>query len=535
MKDCSSAEASDWVERTLAGLTLEQAVGQILCPAQYQIPEEEWPRVVRDLGIGSLFFSKWPALKVRETAEAVAEAGGIPPLITSDFEHGAGVMIPECVNFPWFMAAGAAGDLDLVERMGEATAIEARALGAHWTLGPVCDINSNWRNPVVNIRSFGDDAEKVAGLCRAYVRGVQKSGLMAACAKHFPGDGSDWRDQHLCTSTVSMTVPQWKASHGKVWKAVIDEDVYSVMSGHLSFPDFVGLPEQDALPATIDPLLQVRLLRETLGFRGLVVSDALPMIGLCSRVPWENAAVEFVRAGGDVVLFAEREDHGRLLKAVHSGHISENRLHEAVRRVLEMKAKLGIHRQFFGPKVTQEQRSGFERASCEMAERSMTLIKPGPNTPVYLERGDHVVLACISQPNPKPSSALFSDLTPARLALEERGYRVTHLVNAGRDAIAEAASSAKASFIGICITPHNLIGTISPVGDAVMHFWHGILHHLPNAIFTSFGSPYLLAEQPHLPNLYLAYGISPDSQRAAVRAWLGEIQADAVPPVRMEY
>lgn len=535
MRKTPSPEDHDWVTRTLSGLTLEQAVGQILCPAQYQIPEEEWPRVVRDLGIGSLFFSKWPASKVRETAEAVARAGGIPPLLASDFEHGAGVMIPECVNFPWFMAAGAAGDPGLVEMMGEATAVEARALGAHWTLGPVCDINSNWRNPVVNIRSFGDVPEKVAGFCRAYVRGVQKSGLMAACAKHFPGDGSDWRDQHLCTSTVSMDVSRWEDSHGKVWKAVIDEGVCSVMTGHLSFPDYVGLPEREALPATIDPLLQVRLLRETLGFRGLVVSDALPMIGLCSRVPWEEAAVEFVRAGGDVVLFAEREDHERLLRAVRSGRIPENRLHEAVRRVLEMKAKLGIHRQFFGPEVTGKQRNGFEQASRTMAERSLTLIRPGPNTPVRLEPGDHVVLACISQPNPKPSSALFSDLTPAKLALEERGYRVTHLVNAGRDAIAEAAASAKVSFIGICITPHNLIGAISPVGDAVMHFWHGVLHHLPNAVFTSFGSPYLLAEQPHLPNLYLTYGISPDSQRAAVRAWLGEIPANASPPVSMDY
>lgn len=106
MEYIPSAEDSDWVERRLSELTLEQAVGQILCPAQYQIPEEEWPRVVRELGIGSFFFSKWPALKVRETAEAVADARGIPPLLTSDFEHGAGVMIPECVNFPWFMAAG---------------------------------------------------------------------------------------------------------------------------------------------------------------------------------------------------------------------------------------------------------------------------------------------------------------------------------------------------------------------------------------------------------------------------------------------
>ena len=131
------------------------------------------------------------------------------------------------------------------------------------------------------------------------------------------------------------------------------------MTGHLSFPDYVGLSEQEALPATIDPLLQVRLLRETLGFRGLVVSDALPMIGLCSRVPWENAAVEFVKAGGDVVLFAEREDRARLLMAVRKGRISENRLYQAVRRVLEMKARIGIHRQFFGPKVTEQQRNGF--------------------------------------------------------------------------------------------------------------------------------------------------------------------------------
>jgi beta-N-acetylhexosaminidase len=187
------------------------------------------------------------------------------------------------------MAAGAANDPGLVAELGKATAIEARHIGVNWCLTPVVDLNYNFDNPVVNIRSMGDQPERVAHLVSILIQALQAHGV-AATAKHFPGDGMDSRDQHLVTTINSLPFDRWLETYGYVWKQAIDAGIWTIMPGHISLPAFQGFVEQeeDAPPATISRELLETLLRQELGFDGVIVSDATGMMGFASRLPLPN-------------------------------------------------------------------------------------------------------------------------------------------------------------------------------------------------------------------------------------------------------
>jgi beta-N-acetylhexosaminidase len=461
-------------------------------------------------------------------------------LIASDLEHGAGAMISSCTNFPWPMAAGAADDLNLIYAMGQATAREGRAWGVHWTFSPVVDLNINFQNPVTNIRSLGDDPQKVSRQASALITGIQGRGEMAATAKHFPGDGMDDRDQHLCTSVNSSSLHGWWDTYGKVWRAAIEAGVMSIMVGHISFPAYDGLEGDPAaaLPATLNPRLQVDLLRGELGFEGVIISDAAPMIGIASRAPREERAVRNILAGSDIYLFADpRQDFRLLLQAVRSGRLPMEQVDLCVRRVLEMKACLGLHRDPFGPALAAEEKAAIAQDAQAIAEKSITLLRGddapgnGRSTPLRLQPGARVLTVTVSHRTPgretDPELALIDE------ELGQRGLQVDHLPGMSPADLMAKAGEYDAVFVNVVMYPHARIGTIRLTGEVAMPFWEAFWVDHPHVVFTAFGSPYLLYELPHLPNLWAAYGNSPASQRAAVKAWLGEIEPQGKCPVKL--
>jgi beta-N-acetylhexosaminidase len=526
---------TQWVERTLRSMSLEECVGHLLCPEDRNYTLDAWKALLDEIPLGCVFLGRNTPERLRESLTVIQQHARIPVLVASDLEHGAGCMVSGgATDFPWAMACGAANDPELMRVMGRATAREGRALGLHWTFSPVVDLNINFRNPVVNVRALGDDAERVSRLVLPWIQGMQADGLLAACAKHFPGDGMDDRDQHLCTSVNSATIEAWWASYGKVWKTAIDGGVMSIMSGHIAFPAYEGLAGNPlaALPATLSRRLQVELLRGELGFQGVIVSDAAPMIGITSRVSAAEEAVENILSGSDVYLFADpRNDFAYLLHAVKTGRLSEAQLYASVRRVLEMKARLNLFAATTSPAPADEERAGYQHAAQHIADKSMTVARTSAALTRPLPPGANVLTVTVKMG--EASHITGGDLACIDDELTRRGYQVDHLLNPSHNALIEKVGQYDRVYLNLIVLPHGLIGNIRLIGAAIMTFWRGFWVGHDNVVITSFGSPYHLYELPHLPNMLLAYSWTEHSQRAAVKVWLGEMAADADCPVTL--
>ncbi|MBN1584660.1 MAG: hypothetical protein JXA89_28390, partial [Anaerolineae bacterium] len=424
------------------------------------------------------------------------------------------------------MALGAADDEALAAIVGEAIAREARYVGINWVLNPVIDLNYNPNNPITNTRSMGDRPDRVCRLAPAWIKALQTHGV-AATAKHFPGDGMDDRDQHLVSTVNNLPFAQWMETYGQVWKAAIDAGVWTIMPGHISLPDYQGYADdpEAAPPATVSRRLLTDLLRGELGFEGLIVSDSTSMVGLTSRVAPKERAVAAIEAGIDVYLNADPEvDYPALLQAVAKGRLSEERIRESARRVLELKARLNLFVDPFGPEPTEVERADFKEAAQVIADKSITLLRGGERLPVQLAPGARVLTITVSavQPNPMRRG---TDLTVFDDELRQRGYTVEALVNPRTDEVREAAQQHDAVFVGIDIPP----GTRTP-GFGTWG-WRSLFMEHPQVCYTLFGNPYVAHELPHIPVLLATYGGSPELQRAAVKVWLGEMEAQGSPPV----
>jgi len=517
-------------------MSLEECVGQLLCPLDRKYKLEEWKGIIRDVPLGCIFFGPMPSRDLRAAIEVVQAGLRIPVIVSSDLEHGAG-FFEGCENFPWLMACGAADDPALMRLMGQATAMEGRSLGIQWTFSPVVDLNYNFNNPVTNIRSFSDDPGRVIRLAKEFIQGMQENGL-AATAKHFPGDGMDDRDQHRCTTVNSMKMKDWRATYGRVWKGMIDCGVMSIMSGHIALPDYEGLSDTAsiAMPATLNPKLQIDLLRNELGFEGVIVSDALPMSGLTMRIRDTEAALAFIEAGGDVVLFANPyEDFRRILNAVRAGRLSEARLRESTRRVLVMKALVGLHRGYAGfLELSEKEKAKFQAASRDIAEKSIYIQRSSKALTVPPKPGTKILTVTLRW-DKAPPAHLTDKLETVDQELKRRGFQVDHFENPSHSKLNEAAEKYECIYVNFVILPGSLSGTIRLVGwDVFNEFtWRAFYLGRDNTVFTSFGSPYVLYDKPHLPNMVLAYGAVPATQQAAVKVWLGEIQAQGKCPVTM--
>lgn len=271
----------------------------------------------------------------------------VPLLVAGDFERSASMRVNGVTLFPHAMAFGAAGDPELTRSFGEATACEARALGIHWVLAPAADLNSNPENPVIHLRSFGEDPKRVSAQVAAFIRGVQENPKcpLPASVKHFPGHGDTNVDSHAGLPTITRSLAELEAADLMPFRAAIEAGVFSVMPGHLNFPAI----EPRSLPATVSKPIVTDLLRGKLGFGGLVTTDGLDMRGISSRYPSGEASVRALEAGADVLMIPADPvaSLNAIEAAIRSGRMSEARLNESVRRVLSLKASLGLQENRF--------------------------------------------------------------------------------------------------------------------------------------------------------------------------------------------
>ena len=353
----NATRGDKWAEKTLRGLSAEEKIGQVFmiwCRASFlnvETPEYlEWLEAMKKYHVGSFamtvhvdgpFLLRSEPFEAAEMLNRLQKESKLPLLIAADFERGVSTRLMGATNFPHAMAFGADGRLEDAETFGRITAQESRAVGVHWNFFPDADVNSNPANPIINTRSFGEDPKQVGDLAVAYMKGAREAGMLTT-VKHFPGHGDTATDSHLGVASVNGDRAHLDTIELPPFRQAIAAGVDSVMVAHVTVPALDSDPNH---VASISPAVVSDLLEKQLGFKGLIVTDALDMAGLTHLFANNigRAAVEAFKAGNDLLLIPPDlgASYDAMLKAVRSGEISQERLNHSVLKILKIKGESG--------------------------------------------------------------------------------------------------------------------------------------------------------------------------------------------------
>jgi len=370
-----------WVDETLAGMTDEEKVTQLFCLIAYDAEPEKLMKLATEIKPGGLMCRPMPGEETVKSVSILQKNSKIPMLISANLERGGNGAIAEGTSMGSPLAVAATDSVDAAARLGIICGREGKAAGVNWSFAPIIDIDYNFRNPITNIRTFGNDPERVKKMGVAYVEALQKEGL-AASIKHFPGDGVDERDQHLVTSVNTLGCDEWDKTFGEAYKASIDAGAMTVMIGHISLPEYSkklkpGVADKDILPASLAYELTTTLLKEQLGFNGLVVTDATTMAGMTIPMGRKQAVPATIMAGCDMFLFTKNmdEDIEYMRQGIKDGVLTQERLNEALTKILALKAALGLHKKDNIPTGEIPDKEEHVRWAKECADQAITLVK----------------------------------------------------------------------------------------------------------------------------------------------------------------
>ena len=376
-------EQIKWVEDTINSMSEDEKIGQLFINLTLQRDKESLDRLVNEYHIGGARWQGGTLEEVYEQNKYFQEHSRIPLLIAANCEAGGNGAVSEGTFVATGAACGADKSDETVRLMAKVGAAEAKAIGCNWTFAPICDVVSNWRNTIVNTRAFGDDPALVAQRSLAYMEEMNKEGI-ACAAKHFPGDGSEERDQHLVMGCNDLSVEAWDASYGMVYKKLIDAGLQSVMVGHICLPAYSrklrpDIKASEIKPATLSPELLQDLLREQLGFNGLILTDASHMVGLTAAAPRSEYIPGAIAAGCDMILFFNdpAEEISYVKAAIKDGRISAERMSDALHRIIGMKALLGLNNLKFPEKegLSVVGSNAHHELAKKAADASITLVK----------------------------------------------------------------------------------------------------------------------------------------------------------------
>ena len=561
--------ARRWVEETLGRLTLDEKVGQLVTSSFRSVYTssdsavyDDLAALVREHGVGGMLvfggrraapdvllnptYSRTTLgqpLASASLLNRLQAAADVPLLVSADFETGVGFRLAGATNFPRAMAFGAAGDSRLAFEAGRITAVEARAIGIHVNFAPVVDVNNNPRNPVINTRSFGEDPAMVGRLAAAYIEGLAAGGMIAV-VKHFPGHGDTDVDSHLVLPVIRHPRERLASLELPPFRAGMAAGAGGVMTAHVALP---ALDPDVGRPATFSRPIASGLLRDELAFDGLVFTDSMRMRAITRMLPPGAAAARAVAAGHDVVLHSpdDRAALAGVRAAVADGTIGMPQLDRSVRRVLEAKAHLGLHRRarvdldavpaMVGTRVHRA-------VAREVSERSITLIRdaagdvplrtPRDGTVLYLSVLDYpsgwgigapsrLAIPALRERWPDLTAIELSDRTPAsdlELVRETAG---------GFDAVVAGVFVRAASFSGRMDLDEDLVAFLRDLAVDAADRGQPL-------VVVLFGNPYVARSLPELPSVLLTYDYRGLSEVTAVRALAGEIPIGGRLPVTLD-
>jgi beta-N-acetylhexosaminidase len=559
-------DGEKWAQKTLSKLSLEEKVGQLFMiwvRAEFlNINSPEYLQLrdsINKYHVGSfamtvraegLFLYRNQPYEAAVLLNRLQQDSKLPLLIAADFERGVSMRLYGATVFPHAMAFGAAGKLDYAGSFGRITAQESRAIGVHWNFFPVADVNSNPANPIINTRSFGEDPQQVGDLVAAYIRGARANGMLTT-AKHFPGHGDTATDSHLGVAQVTGNLARLQSVELPPFRKAIEAGVDSVMVAHVSVPSLESDPKR---VGTTSPAIVTDLLKTQLGFKGLVVTDALDMAGL-TRLYAANigrAAVDAFKAGNDLLLIPADLDasYQAMLAAVRSGEVPQSQLDESVLKILKAKASLNLQKARL---VNVEALSHLigEPANLalgqQMADDAVTLVRDSGkllplkqmgtvNSGLPYQRVDEVrnrmVVVILTDDVRTDAGRMLERQIRSRVPDANVIYVDPRIAAALSDDVLHAVDQAQTVIAAVYVIPtagkatkaagglQNSVG----LADATAMLLQKILDHATTrTAVLAMGNPYVAQDFPATQNYICTFSNATVSEISAVKALFGEI------------
>ena len=541
-----------WAQQTLESLTLEDKVSQLMMPIlmgdfapQGTSAGRRARALVEEHRVGGIIISVGSPTEVAAKLNWLQSLSALPLLIGSDLEAGAGfrfdgvihaptnIWLGGATRFPALMAVGASGDPGMAYEMGRVTALEARAIGVHVPFAPVLDVNNNPENPVINVRSFGEDPQRVGALGAAFVRGVQDHGAIAT-AKHFPGHGDTGVDSHLALPVIRVSRERMDSVELLPFRRAVDVGLGAVMTAHITVPEMTGA----RTPATLAPEVLTSLLRDDMGFSGLVFTDAMDMAAVDRMFERGDAAVRALEAGADVILMPPNLGAARagIIAAVESGRLSEARIDRSVGRILRAKESLGLHRRRAVDLDRVRTVVGIEAHQAvarRVADLSVTVLKDERELlPLIGTPGANVYSVTYRRPTDLRAGRSFN----TRLRQTYRRLRTVNVepgtTRSEYDNILARARSMDLTVVSLHVGVRTASGSVA-LPEPALRFIRALAESSTPSIVVAFGNPYLLSEFPGVQTYMTAWSGVPVAERAAADAILGRIAVTGRAPTRI--
>ncbi len=537
----------DWVEETLAAMTDDEKAEQLFCPMLAFTDPNAIKGMFGGHNYGAAMFRVDGAKATMEAVNTLQEISKIPMLISANLEDGGNGVVTEGTYMGRQMLIAATDEEEKAYQLGKICGREGNAVGVNWAFSPVLDIDTNYHNPITNVRTYGSDYKRTIRMGKNYIKGLGEEGLIPAI-KHFPGDGVDERDQHLLTSVNTLSIDEWEASYGQIYRTMIQDGAMTAMVGHIAMPameeKFDGKPCEKVIPASCSKNIMTGYLRGVLGFNGLISTDASPMVGLTSNTIRREAVPDCIENGADVLLFGKDldEDVRFMKEGIASGRLSRKRLDEAVTRILATKAALHLPEKKADGSIFRTDEDlkaiGTEEHIAwakECADHGVTLVKDTVNLlPLSPEKHKKVLFELLGDfPSNDRVRKQFISL------LEKEGFEVTEYVPETMETIFNDAD------VEGFREKYDLVFYVGNIENASNKTvarinWHtlfGAGNNLPwfakevPCIFVSVGNPYHLLDVPMIHTYINGYCHSPYVIDAIMEKVMGRSEFRGISPV----
>ncbi len=559
---CLEAEDIAWVEKTIASMTAEEKVGQLFWQLTAGNSEEYLQELMEKYHLGGCRYNAMPGKMVLNQNRILQKYAKIPVFIACNPEQGGNGVCPDGTFVSSQIKIGATGKTEYARAMGRVSGAQIKATGCNMAFAPVVDITYNWECEEVLSRAYGSDHKLVADMGKAFMKGLQETAGVYCCAKHFPGNGQDYRDAHMSNNINHFGLADYMQTYGHVYQTLIDNGLDAIMGGHIMMPEYMkelnpDITMDEMMPATLCPEIMTDLLRGKLGFNGMVVTDASHMVGMTNRMKRKDMLPKAINAGCDMFLFFNdpEEDYGTMLDAYNSGIISEQRMTEALTRILGLKAAKGMH------KMTAEQLCGSDEALAEalastefksyaaqVSKDALTLVKYKDEgvLPLDTAKTKRVMLVNIKGPD-SPMARLAAiamgagagKKTPVeklRDRLIEKGFDA-FIYESPLDKVMKEVAAGKPFNLNLYFAGKNAISEFVSGMDLVISFFdvangHPVfgmskgggeipwyVHEIP-VVGISVNKPTMLADAPMLRTYINTYDSNDDTMDALVEALL---------------
>lgn len=574
-------KGSVWVSKTLETMSMRERIGQTIVQhvehafgnrLQQGVTPAQAAEFLQRYPVGGLFIGGEVIRQASGTHEWYAELIGIfqqqsrvPLLVTGDLEAGAGSAVSSLTRLPGMMALGACRDEGLAYQAGKFTALEGRLAGFNWNLAPVADLAYRDASAVVGVRAASDDPAIVGPITAAMIAGMQEHG-MAACAKHFPGDGVDLIDQHVGTTVNSLSEGEWWATYGAIYREVIAAGVRTIMLGHIALPwlEPMNKVKNRHVPAAVSAKIVTQLLREQLGFNGVTVTDALNMGGFTGWGEYKTRIIDCVNSGADLMLWPGPAYIDVIEEAVHKGDIQEDVLNRSVARILQLKWELGLVGKGAGAKedqaveaVSVESAAALEvtelqqkpaltaeeitvqakQTGAEIAARSLTLVRNRKGILPFAS--DEVRQLLVVKARSSSAHPVNHSMDEVITLLRARGLEVTvveqfdawNCLDVVREQ--EKERSWDACLVLACFRSQLFPYSMRPEGESARAIWAMQNADSLDPVYVSMLTPHLLRDVPYADTLIDCYSTDSFTCDMLVKALFGEIPINLKPPVSM--